>query len=234
MPLLQLYDVVRDFGGVRAVDGVSLSLAGGELRVLLGPNGCGKTTLFHIISGGLRPSAGRIELAGRDVTGWPPHRIARAGIARKFQVPTVFGELTVAENLALGRWGSVHEASCIADLERLGLSGKQHLLASSLSHGERQWLELGIALASQPRILLLDEPTAGMTFAEARKMGALLRNIAAEGNTAVFVIEHNIAFVEQLECAVTVLARGKILMSGSLTEVRASPAVRALYFGGNN
>lgn len=234
MPILQLHDVAREFGGVRAVDGVSLSLEAGELRALVGPNGCGKTTLFHLITGGLRPSAGRIVFEGRDITGLTPHRIAAQGVGRKFQVPSVFDELTVAENLALGSWGSRGLGAAGpsgADLERIGLKGDSGRRAGELSHGQRQWLEIGMVLAGRPRLLLLDEPTAGMTAAETAATVELIRAVAAEREVTVLVIEHDIGFLERLDCPVTVMARGRILRSGSFSEVRAAPDVRALYFG---
>lgn len=234
MPLLSLHEVTRDFGGVRAVDRVSLTLDDGELGALVGPNGCGKTTLFDLITGALRPDGGRISFAGRDITGWPSHRIAAAGIGRKFQVPTVFDDLSVEDNLALGSWARrkrLGGTPSRADLDRINLSDHRHVRAATLSHGQRQWLEIGVVLATHPRLLLLDEPTAGMTASETAATVNLIRAVAADGDVAVLAIEHDIGFLERLACPVTVMARGRILRRGSFAEVRADAAVRALYFG---
>ena len=232
MPLLALHEVSRDFGGVRAVDGVSLSLDEGELGALVGPNGCGKTTLFDLITGALRPDAGRITFAGRDITGWAAHRIAADGIGRKFQVPTVFDDLSVLDNLSLGQWASRGGgAPSRADLDRIGLSAHRATRARELSHGQRQWLEIGMVLATHPRLLLLDEPTAGMTASETAATVDLIRAVAAAGDVAVLAIEHDIGFLERLACPVTVMARGRILRRGSFADIRADPGVQALYFG---
>ena len=244
MPILNLENVHKDFGGVAAVDGVDLSLEAGELRALVGPNGCGKSTLFNLITGALRPSAGRILLDGADIAGLPPHRIARMGVGRKFQVPTVFGELSVAENLDLGRaaadrWGPVGPEgpagagdSGGADLAgRVHLGDKRHHAAAALSHGQRQWLEIGMVLAARPRLMLLDEPTAGMTGPETAATVDLIRGMAGTGGVTILVIEHDTGFLERLNCQVTVMAKGRILRSGGYAEIHADAEVRALYFG---
>ena len=236
MTFLTLENVHKDFGGVAAVDGVDLSLALGELRALVGPNGCGKSTIFNLITGSLRPTTGRIVLEGADLAGLPPHRIARLGVGRKFQVPTVFGELTVAENLDLAgaagdRWGSGPRADL--DLaKRVYLQDQTGDLAKALSHGQRQWLEIGMVLAARPRLMLLDEPTAGMTAFETAATVDLIRVIAARDGVTILVIEHDTGFLERLDCQITVMAKGKILRSGTYGEIRADGHVRALYFGG--
>lgn len=231
MPFLELIDVHREFGGIRAVDGVSLTLAQGELRALVGPNGCGKSTLFNLISGALRPSRGRIHLGGRDITGMSPHRVARLGLGRKFQVPAVFDELSVQQNLAVAQ-GRGRALSAPALLARIGLSDKAHALAATLAHGQRQWLEIGMVLSAGPRLVLLDEPTAGMTAAETSATVDLIRDIAASSDVAVIVIEHDMAFLERLDCPVTVMAKGKLLRTGTYADVRGDRAVQQLYFGG--
>jgi ABC-type uncharacterized transport system ATPase subunit len=235
--LLEIEGLRKDFGGLAAVDGIDLALEEGALHALVGPNGCGKSTLFNLITGALRPSGGRVRFAGRDITGWPAWRIARAGIGRKFQVPAVFDELTVLENLCLPRWSKgrlpmLAKADLVpgeGQLARIHLAHKGSVRAGALSHGERQWLEIGMLLAVDARLLLLDEPTAGMTQAETAATAGLIRRVAE--NATVLVIEHDIGFIEALACPVTVMAKGRILCSGSFAEIRADPHVRELYFG---
>jgi ABC-type uncharacterized transport system ATPase subunit len=234
--LLEIEGLRKDFGGLAAVDGVDFALAEGDLHALVGPNGCGKSTLFNLITGTLPPSGGRVRFAGEDITGWPAWRIARAGIGRKFQVPAVFDELTVLENLALPRWAAARlpmlaraDLAPRNDLARLHLAGKGAVRAGALSHGERQWLEIGMLLAANARLLLLDEPTAGMTQGETVATAGLIRRVA--GAATVLVIEHDIGFIEALACPVTVMAKGRILCSGSFAEIRADARVHELYFG---
>jgi ABC-type uncharacterized transport system ATPase subunit len=234
--LLEIEGLRKDFGGLAAVDGVDFALAEGDLHALVGPNGCGKSTLFNLITGTLPPSGGRVRFAGEDITGWPAWRIARAGIGRKFQVPAVFDELTVLENLALPRWAAARlpmlaraDLAPRNDLARLHLAGKSAVRAGALSHGERQWLEIGMLLAANARLLLLDEPTAGMTQGETVATAGLIRRVA--GAATVLVIEHDIGFIEALACPVTVMAKGRILCSGSFAEIRADARVHELYFG---
>jgi ABC-type uncharacterized transport system ATPase subunit len=234
--LLEIEGLRKDFGGLAAVDGVDFALAEGDLHALVGPNGCGKSTLFNLITGALPPSGGRVRFAGEDITGWPAWRIARAGIGRKFQVPAVFDELTVLENLALPRWAAARlpmlaraDLAPRNDLARLHLAGKGAVRAGALSHGERQWLEIGMLLAANARLLLLDEPTAGMTQGETVATAGLIRRVA--GAATVLVIEHDIGFIEALACPVTVMAKGRILCSGSFAEIRADARVHELYFG---
>jgi urea transport system ATP-binding protein len=237
LALLEIEGLRKSFGGLTAVDGVDLALEEGSLHALVGPNGCGKSTLFNLITGALAPSGGRVRFAGDDITGWPVHRIARAGIGRKFQVPAVFDELSVLENLCLPRWSKgrlplLTRADLSAgedQLARIHLAAKSTVRAGALSHGERQWLEIGMLLAAKARLLLLDEPTAGMTQAETAATAGLIRSVA--GSATVLVIEHDIGFIEALGCPVTVMARGRILCSGSFAEVRADARVRELYLG---
>ena len=234
MPILELRDLHRDFGGVKAVDGVHLFLEPGELRALVGPNGCGKSTLFNLITGAFKPSSGRILFDGADIAGLPSHTIARLGVGRKFQVPSVFAELTVAENLALGGWAASRVApSAVLHefLERAGLDVRAGSAAATLGHGQRQWLEIAMVLAASPRLVLLDEPTAGMTFAETDAAVEMIRAVAAPADVTVLVIEHDVGFLEKLGCPVTVMARGRILRTASYGEIRADPRVHELYFG---
>jgi urea transport system ATP-binding protein len=230
----------RRFAGLEALDGLDLSVRRGELLAIIGPNGAGKSTLFNVVTGLLPPTAGTVELDGRDVTGTPPHRIARLGVGRKFQVPNVFDGLSVRQNLVVAARGRDGVRGLLgrdrADrdriegiLQRLRLDEKAHIVASELSHGERQWLEIGAVLASDPRLLLLDEPTAGMTMRETRMTEDLLRTLS-EGHTIV-VIEHNIRFVREVARRVVVMHRGRVLADGPISQIERDERVRDVYLG---
>jgi urea transport system ATP-binding protein len=230
----------RRFAGLKALDGLDLSVRRGELLAIIGPNGAGKSTLFNVVTGLLPPTAGTVELDGRDVTGTPPHRIARLGVGRKFQVPNVFDGLSVRQNLVVAARGRDGVRGLLgrdrADryriegiLQRLHLDEKAHIVASELSHGERQWLEIGAVLASDPRLLLLDEPTAGMTMRETRMTEDLVRTLS-EGHTIV-VIEHNIRFVREVARRVVVMHRGRVLADGPISQIERDERVRDVYLG---
>jgi urea transport system ATP-binding protein len=239
-PILQVSGLACRFGGLMALDGVDLEVRAGEIVGIIGPNGAGKSTLFNVISGLIRPTSGRVVFDGRDITGLPPHAISRLGVGRKFQVPSCFPALTVRQNLqvaARGAWPLCRLATTVASegpgvsdlLDRLGLSAKAELEARALSHGERQWLEIGMVLASRPHLLLLDEPTAGMTLHETRQTEGLLRTLG-EGHT-VAVIEHDIRFIREVAERVVVLHRGRVLAVGSIEDVERDDHVRDVYLG---
>ncbi len=238
-PLLQLTAVTRRFGGLAAVDGVDLALGPGALLCLIGPNGCGKTTLFNLISGELAPTTGEIRFAGDRIDGLKPFAIARRGILRKFQIPGVYADLTVAENLRIaghsrqlrgvGETDARTAPAALLDLVRL--SHRRHVLASDLPHGERQWLEIAMVVAAGPRLMLLDEPTTGMTAAETCATVALVRDLHAETGVAAIVIEHDMAFVAALNAPCAFMLRGRIAIEGSFEAVRAAPLVRDAYLG---
>lgn len=239
-PLLRVEDIVVSFDGFRAIDGLSLSVAPGELRFLIGPNGAGKTTLVDVVTGLTRAASGRVVFDGADITGMPSHRIVRRGIGRSFQTPTVFESLTVTENLdlahsfrrpfvrLLGRRRGTSEAVA-ATLERVGLGPHADRPAGALSHGQKQWLEMGMLLVQNPRLLLLDEPVAGMSPQERTETGELLRSLA--GEHTILVIEHDMAFLRAYADTVTVLHEGKLLSEGDVDYVQHDPRVREVYLG---
>ena len=231
--VLEARGVVKEFGGLRAVAGVDLTLRRGELRCLIGPNGAGKSTLFKLLAGVLRPTAGTIRFKGLDLSRLEPHEVARAGIGIKFQVPRVYDRLSVAENLWLAANFRHGRAAAGAAVERalaqVGFGERRQATVAHLSHGDRQWVEIGMVLAAEPELILLDEPTAGMTHAEARRTAGLVREI--NRRATVVVVEHDMDFVRQLAATVTVLHRGAVLAEGSMDEIRDNATVRDIYLG---
>ncbi len=232
-PLLQTNGLTMRFGGVTAVDGVDFALADGELRCLIGPNGAGKSTFFKCLIGQLRPTAGRVLIGGIDVIGAEPHAIARRGIAIKTQVPSLFDGLSAAENIRLAarrHHGRKETGDAVAAiLERIGLRDEAAKQVGLLPHGHRQWLELGIVLASNPRLMLLDEPTAGMTRHEVHQTAELIRDIARD--RTIIVVEHDMQFIRMIAEKVTVFHQGAILTEGNMETVTTDPRVRDVYLG---
>ncbi|WP_022728877.1 ATP-binding cassette domain-containing protein [Fodinicurvata sediminis] len=230
-PLLTVEAVSKRFGGLTAVDSVSLKAYAGQMQCIIGANGAGKSTLFNMLCGALKPSEGTIHFQGTDITRLPLHRIARLGISRKFQVPSIFDELTVEDNLDLAskEHGSAAEKRVNEVLETIKLSGQRFVKAANLAHGQKQWLEIGIALMPVPELLLLDEPTAGMTREETRKTAELLKEVQ-EGITTI-VIEHDMSFVRRLNCHTIVLHQGKLLREGEFSEIEQDQTVREVYLG---
>ena len=241
---VEVGELTKEFGGLRAVDRVSLRVAAGERHVLIGPNGAGKTTLFHCITGTLRPSAGRVALFGRDVTKLPEYRRTALGMGRTFQISNVFADLSLLENLILAILGTDRRKWAIhrpvdgfdavgkrarEGLELVGLAARAHQRARLLSYGERRQLELALALTANPTVLFLDEPCAGLSPGErqgiSRMIGALPRAIT------VLMIEHDMDVALGLADRVTVLHRGRVILEGTPGEVRINPEVREVYFG---
>ncbi|KGJ14617.1 urea ABC transporter ATP-binding protein UrtD [Paracoccus sanguinis] len=242
--LLEVSGVSKTFDGFRAINGLSFAIGPAELRAIIGPNGAGKTTFMDIVTGKTRPDTGDVLWGERSISlvGMSEARIARAGIGRKFQRPTVFEDQSVAENLTLAlkaargplavlRWRSTpaSRARVAALAAEVGLGDQLHRKAGELSHGQKQWLEIGMLLASEPRLLLVDEPAAGMTLAEREATTALLRRLAE--TRAVVVVEHDMEFVRRLDCKVTVLHQGAVLAEGSLDHVSANAQVIDVYLG---
>ncbi|HEX9049890.1 MAG TPA: ABC transporter ATP-binding protein [Anaeromyxobacter sp.] len=248
--LLAVERLERVFGGVRAVDGASFELREGEIHGLIGPNGAGKTTAINVISGLLRPTGGAVRLAGRGIHGLPPHRIAALGVARTFQNIRLFPDLSARDNVLVGAH-LVRRASLAARLlvlpaareeergararagellERIGLSARADDHARNLSYGEQRRVEIARALAAEPRLLLLDEPTAGMNPVEVQAVAALIRSVAA-GGRSVLLIEHNVKLVMDVCDRITVLDFGKVIAEGPPAAVAKDPAVITAYLG---
>jgi branched-chain amino acid transport system ATP-binding protein len=232
--ILETRGLKRYFGGLRAIDGVNLSLAKGELRCIIGPNGAGKSTLFRLITGVHAPSEGTIVFKGEDITALRPHLRIQRGLSIKFQVPGIFLELPIEQNLRVALQRTHRGADLERELERLltliDLEHSREELATNLSHGQQQWLEIGMAVALQPVILLLDEPTAGMSPEETYKTGELVKKLNASGMT-IAVIEHDMTFVRQIAQRVTVLHFGKVFDEGSLDEIVRNEDIVRIYLG---
>jgi urea transport system ATP-binding protein len=240
--LLRVDHLTRTFGGFVAIDDITMDIRHGELRCIIGPNGAGKTTLFNVITGRLRPSSGRVYFMDRDITYDSIETICKTGISRKFQTPSIFTNLTVLENILVAGYGKIglsrhffgmvtqsDRGRAIEVLERVRLEAKGEDLASSLSHGERQWLEIGMLLRNDPELLLLDEPTAGMTPSETKETAHLIKaNLS--GITTV-VIEHDLKFLREIADQVTVLHRGSILAEGRFDDIEKNEQVKKVYLG---
>ena len=243
-PLLTVEDVSKSYDGFKAISNLNFYLFQGELRTVIGPNGAGKSTFFDLITGRAKPDTGKIEFGDHDLTRRNEYEINRLGIGHKFQTPSVFFEHTVWENLLLslkgtrGVFGSLvfrlksDQSDRIDELLKLvRLDEKRHWPAGQLAHGEKQWLEIGMLLASDPQVLLIDEPAAGMTDDETKRTGELLLSLA--GKHSLVVIEHDMTFVKQIarDSEVTVLHQGSVLFEGKFDEVQSNQKVREVYLG---
>jgi urea transport system ATP-binding protein len=240
--IIYLENISVKFGGFTALDKIVFFMRPGELRFLIGPNGAGKTTLLDVICRKIKESSGRIFFQEQDFLHSPIHQVARMGIARKFQSPSVFPSLTVMENMELAFprsrsfWEALNFRFTMEErgeieevLARVNLAEKSGMSAAELSHGETQWLEIALTLIQNPKLLLVDEPVAGMTREERSRTGEILRDIAA--HTSVLVVEHDMQFVEAFAARVTVLHEGKILCEGTFAEVSRDPRVLSVYLG---
>jgi len=243
--VLETRGLTRRFGGLAAVSGVNLTVAPGEVRSIIGPNGAGKTTLFNLITGAVAPTAGRVRFGARDVTGLGPADIFRLGVVRSFQVSHVFPRLSVWQNVELMVYGRVRSsgspfgrprvaagevrARVERALDRLGIADRAREPAGTLAHGDRRLVEIAMALAAEPVLLLLDEPTAGMSAEETRATAALLRGLAPA--ITLVIVEHDMSVVMAISDRISVLHRGEILAEGPPAEIRQNRAVQEVYLG---
>jgi len=227
-------DISKRFGGIHAVDGVSWQTDAGQIRCIIGPNGAGKSTFFQLLVGRIKPDGGTIRFMGADISRLHPFERARLGLAVKPQTLGAFGELTVDQNIRVClqrvRRGTDLDTHVGDLLSALGLGDKAGFLTKALSHGEKQWLGLGMAIATSPKLLLLDEPTAGMSSEETKRTVDLVKRLGAEG-TSVLVVEHDMEFVRSLAVETTVFHDGRVFQSGSLADIEQNEAVRRLYLG---
>ena len=242
--MLEVRGLSKSFAGFRAVSDVDLAVAEGEIAAVIGPNGAGKSTLFNLITGHLQPTAGRVLVDKRDVTGVAPYKICSMGLGRSFQRTNIFPKLSVLENVQAAllahrgqgpNFWSRSNRLCRGEAETLlasiGLAGQTHVVAGTLSYGNQKQLELGIALASDPKILLLDEPTAGMSASETRETIALIERIARERRLTLLFTEHDMAVVFSIAQRIAVMHQGRVIAQGDPTVVRADAQVRRVYLG---
>ncbi len=240
--ILQLIDVIKAYDEYRVVDEFNFSVNEGELRCLLGPNGAGKTTSIDLVTGRQKATSGKIIFDGRNITGMREDKIARQGVGRKFQVPAVFKDLSVRENLQVSfsrntdpffnmlRFGRNDGKERLQQvIELVGLEERLDELGGNLSHGETQWLEIGMVLTQSPKLLLMDEPTAGMTEQETLKTGEIFNRL--KGEHTLVVVEHDMAFVREIADVITVMHLGKTLAEGPMREVENDPKVKEVYLG---
>lgn len=244
-PILRAEGLDRSFGGIHAVNNVSLEIPEGALHAIIGPNGSGKTTLFNLITGHTKPSAGRVRFAGEDITGMPFSKVARRGLAKSYQITTVFPLLTVFENVRIAAQAAGHSyvfwrpADGITSvirrteeiLERIGLADDRDVIAGNLSHGDQRRLDLAIALATSPRLLLLDEPTAGMSPTETAATVNLVKELNQD--VTILMIEHKMDVILTIADRITVLHQGEKLFEGAPAEVKSHPKVQEVYLTGS-
>jgi branched-chain amino acid transport system ATP-binding protein len=240
-PILRTEGLTMQFGGLTAVNQVSLQIPRGEIRAVIGPNGAGKSTLFNCLTGVLAPTSGRIVFDGEDITGLPPHRISQKGIARSYQITNILPRASALENVRIAVQSRHHSWSLLrhhrsfpdlverarAVLASVGLGDKEGELASELSHGEQRNLEIAIALGTEPKLLCLDEPTAGMSVSETHATAELIRRIAAD--LTILIVEHDMEVVMGLAHTITVLHYGEVLAEGAPAQIQANPRVQEVY-----
>ncbi|HZW36838.1 MAG: ABC transporter ATP-binding protein [Deltaproteobacteria bacterium] len=246
MVILEVRNIVKSFGGLRALQDVSLSVGQGEIRAVIGPNGAGKSTFFNVMTGLLQPDSGDVTFDGERITGLPPHRIIRKGIGRSFQITNIFPRMSVFENIQVALFSHKKESrnplsaarkfsdisgEALEILGQVGLAEKYDTSASVLSHGDQKRLEIAISLASRPKLLLLDEPTAGMSRFESRETVALLQKISREQELTLVFTEHDMDIVFGISEKIMVLQQGAVIADGTPAEIKANPEVRKAYLG---
>jgi branched-chain amino acid transport system ATP-binding protein len=244
-PIVTTTDLCKSFAGYKAIDGVSLAIESGAIHAIIGPNGAGKTTLFNLLSGFAKPTSGTVTLEGCDITGLAPHAIAQSGMVRSFQINSIFTHLSVLDNVKIslesktalpsrfwlsGRATNVLDRRARELLADVGLDRERDQLAAQLSYGRKRALELAISLAQDPKILLLDEPTAGMGTEDVGRIAQLIARVKAD--RTIVLVEHNLSVVADLSDRITVLQRGRVLVEGTYAEVRADRRVIDAYLGG--
>jgi len=232
--IVEVQDLHKDYGGVRAVNGLTMTIGRNEIHCIIGPNGAGKSTLFKLLMGIKRPTSGRVFYRGQDITALPPFRRARLGLTIKFQNIRVYQDLTVFQNLFIPARRH-HRPADIQDqvaklLARINLEGTEDTLVRNLSHGQQQWLSIGMSLAVDPEVLLLDEPTAGLSVEETAETANIIRNLRDRGIT-VIVIEHDMEFVRNLDSVTSVLHLGRLFAQDSFAAIEANEDVRRIYLG---
>jgi branched-chain amino acid transport system ATP-binding protein len=246
--LLEVQRVSRSFGKFRALNDVSLRVQAGRLCALIGPNGAGKTTFYNVISGRYRPTAGRVFFEGRDITREPVHRVVEMGLLRSFQITNIFPALTVLDNvlvplvvhrgIGFSCFGSIAKNRALAEeaeqiLARVGLTGQSHRVVSTLPYGDKRLIEIAIVLTRRPRMVLLDEPTAGMNPEETDRMIRLIKDLSEHSDTTFFITEHDMKVVFSVAERIFVLNQGELLAEGTPEEIRANPEVKKAYLGGS-
>lgn len=240
----EIKDLRKSFGGVQAINGINLTIKQGEICSIIGPNGAGKTTLFNLITGYIKPDSGKVIFFDEDITGKHPKRITERGVARSFQIVNIFPRLTVYENIMVGLLGQQRRSlnfirpaknmvkdECFALLESIGLFSQAQVLAGQLSHGNQKRLEVGLALAMKPKLLLLDEPTAGMAVEEKADILSTIKNMTLKQQCTVFLSEHDMSVIFSFSDVIWVLHFGEVVTQGTVEQIRNNETVRKIYLG---